>query len=213
MRPFRPLRSALARSARTAAVAVSSRALGGLVAAALLAGLIASLPSGAEAGAEGDRVGFVGHNLFGDAEGVFHEWRIVDRSVDLANPGASFVVVELDLATVDTGSEGRDDHLRTADFFDVAKFPVATVRGHSARALEASAAGHARHTVRFDVDLHGVKKTLDGEVEIVGTDPVVVEGGFTIRRTDFGVGARPSRWNPMAIDDAVPVRFRLSLAR
>lgn len=161
----------------------------------------------------GDRIGFVGHNLFGDAEGVFHAWRIVEHALDLADPGAAIVVVEVDLASVDTGSEGRDEHLRTADFFDVAKFPGATVRGHSARALEPSAAGNARYAVRFDVDLHGVTKTLEGEVEVFATDPVVVEGRFTILRTEFGVGARPSRWNPMAIDDAVPVRFRLTLPR
>ncbi|MBY0400086.1 YceI family protein [Myxococcota bacterium] len=155
------------------------------------------------------RIGFIGHNIFGAAHGVFHAWRIVEQSVDLADPGASRAVVEVTLASVDTKSESRDDHLRTADFFDVAKFPVASVRGHSPRALPPSASGHARYAVKLDVDLHGVKKTLDGEVEIVSTDPVVVEGGFTILRTDFGIGEAPSRWNPMSIDDEVPVRFRI----
>ncbi len=155
------------------------------------------------------RVGFVGHNLFGDAEGEFHVWRMLAHSIDLANPVASHAVIEVELASVDTESEGRDDHLRTADFFDVAKFPVATVRGHSARPLEPSESGRPRYAVQFDVDLHGTAKTIEGEVEIVETNPVVVEGGFLIQRMDFAVGAAPSRWNPMSIDDDVPVRFRI----
>lgn len=153
---------------------------------------------------------FTGHNLFGDANGVFHTWRLVEHAVDVASPAAAVVVVEVELASVDTANEDRDEHLRTADFFDVAKFPTARVRGHSPSPLPASASGRARYAVRFDVDLHGVKKTLDGEVEVVSNAPLVVEGGFTLLRTDFGVGGRASRWNPMAIDDPVPVRFRIA---
>lgn len=195
----------------------------GWLSAALLVGLVvaASLPRGAEAEATPAEAGtaapdeaagwirFVGHNIFGSAHGVFHVWRVVEHAVDLADPTASHAVVEVTLASVDTKTKGRDDHLRTPDFFDVEKHPVAVVRGHSPRPLPAGASGRPRYAVKLDVDLHGVKKTLDGEVEIVGTDPVVVEGGFTILRTAFGVGEAPSRWNPTSIDDEVPVRFRI----
>lgn len=181
------------------------------------AGADAGAGSGVEAGgtapaaqAEG-RIGFVGRNIFGRAPGTFSAWRVENAVVDLANPAASEVRIEVDLASVDTGNADRDEHLRTADFFDVEKHPVATVRGHSARPLEPSPEGRARHAVQFDVDLHGVQKSIEGEVEIVETDPVVVEGGFLIRRTDFGIGSPPSRWNPMSIDDEVPVRFRIEL--
>ncbi len=156
------------------------------------------------------RIGFLGHNIFGTADGEFDEWRVVEHSVDLADPAASHAVVEVTLASVDTKSESRDEHLRTADFFDVEKYPVASVRGHSARALEPSKQGRPRYAVKFDVDLHGVKKTLEGELEIVATSPVVVEGGFLILRTDFGIGEKPSGWHPVAIDDEVPVRFRVA---
>lgn len=210
-----PVRSrAPGRRAGTGRVLLAALALAwpvGLLSASASKGDAAEAISAAPvASAAGGRIEFVGRNIFGRAEGTFSEWRVAERVVDLANPAASSVVVEVDLASVDTGNADRDEHLRTADFFDVATHPVATVRGHSARPLEPSAEGHSRHAVRFDVDLHGVKKTLDGEVEIVGTDPVVVEGGFVIRRTDFGIGAKPSAWNPMSIDDEVPVRFRIA---
>ncbi len=166
-------------------------------------------PSAAPSAAPKGRIGFFGHNIFGTAAGDFHAWRVVDHSIDLAESAASYAVVEVTLASVDTKSEGRDEHLRTADFFDVEKFPVATVRGHSARALEPSKQGRPRYAVQFDVDLHGVKKTLAGELEVVEAEPVVVEGGFLVRRTDFGIGEEPSRWNPVDIDDEVPVRFKI----
>lgn len=168
-------------------------------------------PATGAAPAPAGRIAFVGHNLFGDADGEFHAWRVVERAVDLANPTASHAVVEVRVASLDTGNESRDEHLRTADFFDVEKFPVATVRGHSPQALPPSKEGHPRYSIQLDVELHGVKKTVPGEVEVVGQDPVVVEGACTLRRTDFGIGAAPSSWNPAAIDDAVPVRFRIEL--
>lgn len=164
----------------------------------------------AAAGAKG-RIGFVGRNVFGRAPGTFSEWRVGSAVVDLERPAVSDVLIEVVLASVDTGNADRDEHLRTADFFDVETHPLARVRGHSARPLDPSAGGHPRHAVRFEVDLHGVQKSIDGEVEILETDPVVVEGGFLIRRTDFGIGSPPSRWNPMSIDDEVPVRFRIEL--
>jgi polyisoprenoid-binding protein YceI len=211
--------------AKTARVTLSGQALVGSIVVLLCAwpvfaqkpadpaesaqGTTASEPIARSAEPTG-RIDFVGHNVFGDAEGVFHVWRVVQSSVDLASPDAIGAVVEVDLASLDTRNADRDDHLRTADFFDVEKHPVATVRGHSAQALEPSAVGHPRFAVRYDVDLHGVQKSIDGEIEIVGTAPVVVEGGFTLLRTDFGIGEKPSRWNPMAIDDEVPVRFRIA---
>lgn len=169
-------------------------------------------PESAESAATEGRIGFVGRNVFGKAPGVFHVWRVVRASVDFENSAAVEVVVEVELASVDTGSEGRDDHLRTADFFDVERFPRATVRGHSLRSLEPGPAGRPRYATSFDVDLHGIRKTLPGEFEIVQSDPLVVEGGFTLMRTDFGIGKPPSRWNPTSIDDVVPVTFRLALA-
>jgi polyisoprenoid-binding protein YceI len=164
----------------------------------------------AEVGKSSGRIGFAGRNIFGRANGVFHDWRILDYSIDLANPAASFALVEVSLASVDTQTKARDEHLRSEDFFDVAKYPVATVRGHSPRSLAPSASGKARYAIALDVDLHGQKKTLQGEVEVVETNPTVVEGAFTILRTDFGVGSPPSGWNPASIADEVPVQFRIA---
>ena len=55
---------------------------------------------------------------FGDFEGT--------ARVDTANPAASSVELTIGAASISTGSADRDDHLRSADFFDVENFPTWT---------------------------------------------------------------------------------------
>jgi polyisoprenoid-binding protein YceI len=157
---------------------------------------------------------FVGRNLFSKARGTFHDWRIVDASVDIDRLDEAFALVEVQLDSVDTGIDRRDEHLRTEDFFETGTYPVARVRVHSPRARPSKASETSeeqRFAVRFDVDLHGVQKTLDGEVRLVGSDPVVFEGDLVLDRTDFGIGDAPSGWNPMAPKAEIPVTFRVEL--
>ncbi len=150
----------------------------------------------------GSRIEFVGTNLFSTAEGVFHRWRIVEASVQPSRPSESFVEVEVDVASLDTGIERRDDHLRTDDFFDVARFPTARVRVHEVRA-----ANEKVYRARFDIRIRDVEKSFESEFELVRASPPTVAGQLTLKRTDFGIGSAPSRWNPMSVDDEVLVRF------
>lgn len=189
---------------------------GGAIALTFLLGLLA----GANAPARGDsapdtkspgRLEFVGKNAFATANGVFHEWRVVESEVDPLAIADSYAVVEVYLESVDTGSGRRDDHLRNPDFFEVETYPVARVRVHSARPLGQTEAGRPRFSARFDIDLHGVQKSLEGEVVLVGDNPVAFEGSLVVDRMDFGVGPPPSRWNPMAVKAEIPIRFRIEL--
>ena len=154
-------------------------------------------------------ISFVGKNLIATANGTFHSWRVVDSQVDLANPESTFAVVEVDLASVDTGIERRDDHLRNPDFFEVEKYPTATVRAQNLAGKGESETGNPLYAVDFVIDLHGVRKTVPGEVEQISALPPIFEGRLEIDRTDFGVGAPASRWNPMAVKEIVPVSFRV----
>lgn len=157
------------------------------------------------------KIEFVGKNLFATANGTFHDWRIVESRLDLERLSESFAVVEVDLASVDTGIERRDDHLRDPDFFEVERYPVATVRVHSFRADGRSEAGQPRYAARFDFDLHGVTKTLDGQVVLVSASPPRFEGSLVVDRTDFVIGSPPSRWNPMAVGAEIPVHFEVEV--
>jgi polyisoprenoid-binding protein YceI len=154
---------------------------------------------------------FIGKNSIMKAKGTFHEWRVVERSVDMDAIGEAFVVVEVQLASVDTGIERRDDHLRDPDFFEVETYPVAIVRVHSPQPIQDETREQLRFAVRFDVNLHGVDKTLDGEIMLIDTNPLVFEGSLELDRMEFGVGPKPGFWHPMVPKAEIPVSFRVEL--
>lgn len=167
---------------------------------------------------------FVGKNLFGTANGIFHEWQILESSIDLDNPAESYAIVEIDLKSLDTGNGRRDNHLRDPDFFETETYPTATARVHSLRPVTdedrgtgtaenetVAESGADRFEISIDLDLHGIEKTVLGTARLISRVPLSFEGETTIDRTEFGVGPRPSRWNPTTPRAQIPVRFRAIL--
>ncbi len=137
-------------------------------------------------------VGFaVKHLMISTVRGRFGAVRGTIR-LDEADLAGSSVEVEIDAASIDTRQEQRDAHLRSADFFDVDRFPVITFRS---RAVEAS--GEGRFTVAGELTMHGVTRevVLEATDEGRGVDPWGNQkAAFTaetrIDRRDFGLG-----WN------------------
>jgi len=154
---------------------------------------------------------FVCSNLLSTARGTFHAWRITGMHVDSLEPAAGWVAVEIDLESIDTGIERRDEHLRTADFLDVKMHPNASARVHDIEPDGRTEDGRARYTAQFDLDLHGVRKTLPGRFEFVSTSPPVVQGTLELNRSDFGIGGSYSAWNPMSVKDQVDISFTVLL--
>ena len=102
----------------------------------------------------------------------------------------SGVEASIDVASVDTGVAQRDTHLKSPDFFDVAKFPTMTFKSTSV----AKAGDH--YDVTGDLTLHGVTKKVvlkldEPGKEETGMDGKSVHRGFTatttINRKDFGL--------------------------
>jgi len=151
------------------------------------------------------RIGFVAENLVATANGVFHEWRFVDADLSPDSPVNGSVSIEIDVASLDTGNERRDHHLRTEDFFEVDTWPVARVRVHSATRGEGE-----RWNAQFDVEIRGVRKTLPGSFEVVNREPFQVRGTLTLDRLEFGIGT-PKTWNPMSITQEIPITFEATL--
>jgi polyisoprenoid-binding protein YceI len=112
---------------------------------------------------------------------------------DPARPTAASVQITLPLSTLDTGVPGLDEHLRSEDFFEVAKFPTATFRSTKVE----QGTGKDRLRVTGDLNLHGVTRpvTLDVKILKVGSNPrtqlptVGFEATTTVQRSDFGLGA------------------------
>jgi polyisoprenoid-binding protein YceI len=112
---------------------------------------------------------------------------------DPANPTRASVNVTMPLSTLDTGVPALDQHLRSEDFFEVARFPTATFRSTKVE----QGASKDRLKVTGELNLHGVTKpiTLDVIVLKVGSNPrtdlptVGFEATATLKRSDFGLGA------------------------
>ncbi len=126
---------------------------------------------------------FKAHNAVYKADGRFASWRFT--TVDI--PGGDFtkgvVTIEVDLASVNEASAKLAAHLRTADFFDIAKFQTATISLSGAKP-----AGEKRYTATASVDLHGVKGTCPITFEVVSEKPLKIKGEATLDRTAFGIG-------------------------
>ena|SRR5687768_1624386 len=93
------------------------------------------------------------------------------------------------LASIDTGNDGRDAHIRSADFFDVERYPELTYRSTGVRA------DGDDFIVDGELSLHGVTKQVPLHVEVAGFQASTPFGdtriGFSataeINRDDFGI--------------------------
>src|SRR5690606_18710598 len=85
-----------------------------------------------------------------------------------ADPSESRIEVRIDAVSVDTRSEQRDAHLRSADFFDVEKYPELTFVATGIEAL-----GGSKYRVPGDLTIRGVTRrvVLDAEETGRGVDP------------------------------------------
>ncbi len=134
---------------------------------------------------------------FGNADGTL--------VYDAADVGKSSVEVTLPLSGLNSFTAKFDEHLRSADFFDAAKFPTATFKS-----TKVEAAGTNKLSVTGDLTVKGVTKpvVLDVTVNGAGEHPMmkVPSVGFdattTIKRSDFGIGA----YAP-AVSDDVKIRI------
>jgi polyisoprenoid-binding protein YceI len=110
---------------------------------------------------------------------------------DEEHPGNSSVEVMVDAASVDTGTTARDEHLRTADFFNVAQFAGLSFKSTSVSAV----AGHAgEYEVSGALTLLGVTKPITMTIKHTATGKdkkgnglTGFTGSFSIKRSEFGM--------------------------
>lgn len=108
---------------------------------------------------------------------------------------ASHVEVTIDMTTVHSGSTVRDEHLRSAELFDVERYPQATFRSTSVAWSGSSG------TVHGDLTIHGVTRNVPLQVTFEGYardpwggDRAIFSARTKVDREDFGV-----TWN-MAVE-------------
>jgi polyisoprenoid-binding protein YceI len=151
------------------------------------------------------KVQWTGAKITGKHEGSFEGFTGAIGLVDNA-PEKSSVTVDIDTATLKTDPEKLVGHLKSGDFFDVAKFPKAKF---TSTAIKAGGEKGATHTVTGNLELHGVTKgiTFPATIKVAG-DTVNVNAEFVINRKDFGL-VYPGKPDDLIKDD---VAIKLTLA-
>jgi polyisoprenoid-binding protein YceI len=135
--------------------------------------------------------------------------------LDPSDPAKSTVEVSVDTASIDTRELQRDEHLRSADFFDAANHPAMTFRSK-----KITAAGTDRFKVTGDLSIRGATRevtfNVDGPVTPVkdpwGNIRTGVSATAKINRKDFGLV-----WNALTeaggvvVGDEVSITFEAEL--
>ncbi len=133
---------------------------------------------------ENSKVEFLASKVTKTHSGSFKQF---SGTIELAaaNVPNSRVTIDIDTASVVADDEQLAGHLKTPDFFDVAKFPKATFVSTK---IEPAAAGGDAYTVTGNFELHGVKKSITFPATIkTAADSVAVDAEFAINRKDFGI--------------------------
>jgi polyisoprenoid-binding protein YceI len=158
-------------------------------------------------------VTFSVRHLFTEVEGRFQTF---DGEIvfDPAAPEQTTIKGTIDAASIDTNVQKRDEHLRSADFFDVAKYPKIAFASTGVTDIDKAT---NKGKILGNLTMHGVTKPVVLDAQFLGaaTDPWGNrKAGFaattTINRKDFGLG-----WNKalesggLLVGDEVTIRINV----
>jgi polyisoprenoid-binding protein YceI len=145
------------------------------------------------------KIAFVGAKVTRKHDGSFGTFQGTVALV-AGDPTKSTVSVDIDAASIDTDTPKLTGHLKSADFFDVGKFPKITFQSTS---VSPAAAAGGTYTVTGNLSLHGVTKAITFPAKIdMASGGVNVSAEFSINRKDFGI-TYPGMADDLIRDDVV----------
>lgn len=130
----------------------------------------------------------VKHMMIAKVKGTFHKFEanIVADPFDLTSADIQFII---DLNSIDTRNSDRDNHLRSADFFDIEKYPTLTFQ-----ATAVTKTDDGEYSITGDLSLHGVTRSekFAATFEGAGKDPwgnekVGYSATGSLKRSDYGL--------------------------
>jgi polyisoprenoid-binding protein YceI len=162
--------------------------------------------------ASGSTIGFSVHQFLGTTQGKFTKFN-GKIDVDREHPENSSVTAQIDVRSIDTNIKKRDDHLRSAEFFNVEKFPHITFKSRSVKRT-----GPESGDVLGDLTMHGVTKPITLHVKLatplnetsrtrwqVATEP--------ISRRDFNLMFAPATETVSGISQRVAINIEIEARR
>ncbi len=157
----------------------------------------------------------VRHMLLSDVPGDFANTRGTIQW-DPQDPGKTVIDVTIDAATISTRNGKRDAHLKSADFFEVEKYPAITFQS-----TKAERGGDGKLRVLGNLTMHGVTRPVTLAVE--GPTPELKAQGHVrmgasattrVNRKDFGLlWNKPLETGGLVLADEVAITLSVELVR
>jgi polyisoprenoid-binding protein YceI len=158
-------------------------------------------------------IGFTVHQFLGTTHGKFEKFD-GKIEIDREHPEKSSVVARIDIRSIDTGIVKRDNHLRSAEFFNVAKFPEMTFK--SGRVKQT---GQQSGDIFGDLTMHGITKPITLHVKLmspISNDIKQTHWAVTtepLKRRDFNLMFNQSAEAISGIGQTVAVNIEVEASR
>jgi polyisoprenoid-binding protein YceI len=160
----------------------------------------------------GSTIGFSVHQFLGTTHGKFMKFN-GKIDVNREHPENSSVMAQIDVRSIDTRIKKRDDHLRSAEFFNVDKYPQITFKSRSVKRT-----GSQSGDILGDLTIHGVTKPITLHVKLLTplNDTSRTRWGITvdpITRRDFNLMFAPATETVSGISQTVAINIEIEAKR
>jgi polyisoprenoid-binding protein YceI len=140
----------------------------------------------------------------------FDKFAVTKASFEPKRLEGGTATIELDPTSIKTGSDERDNDLKSPEFFDVAKFATVTIDVANVKKQ-----ADTKYTADATVACHGVTKTYSVTFEVLATtaDAVRIKGEQAFSRLDFSIGIDPAKDPSERIATALIIQWVLTLKK
>lgn len=158
------------------------------------------------------KIGFSVHQFLGTTNGKFTKF---DGKIDLdrEHPENSSVAARIDVRSIDTAIVKRDNHLRSEEFFNVAKYPEIIFKSRSVRP-----AGPQAGDIQGDLTMHGVTKPITLHVKLLSSPNDTKQTRWSVtteplKRRDFNLMFSQSAEGMSGISQTVAINIEIQATR
>jgi len=143
----------------------------------------------------------------------FEKFKVAKASFDPKKIEGGTATIEIDLSSLKSGDEKRDQHLATPDYLDVAKFATAVIDIENVKKKD-----DKTYTADAKVKFHGVDKKYPITFEVLEAtdDSIRIKTEHTFKRLDFKVGKKPGKDQKKGEDgvaDELTIKAQLTLKK
>src|SRR3989442_10496504 len=152
------------------------------------------------------------HQFLGTTNGKFIRFS-GNIDLDRQRPEQSSVSTRIQVSSIDTGIKKRDDHLRSPEFFNVAKFPEITFKSRSVKKT-----GQQSGDILGDLTMHGVTKPITLHVKLLTPIDATNRTRWSvttepINRREFNLMFAPSAEAVSGISQTVAINIEIEARR